>query len=150
MSIARVSMMLLGLGLGLLPVLAAACLEGDPNPVGQSGTSGTSGTPGSSGFPVGSSGSPAPPTVQPTAACSGPGTQAVTLTFKNQTADRSIDLLWVDQQCTEVRYATLGPGASHVQPTFVGHVWRMRDTATHALYKEYVPRLALPAEVTVP
>jgi hypothetical protein len=145
MSIARASMMLLGLG--LLPVLAAACLEGDPNPVGQSGTSGS---PGSSGFSVGSSGSTPPPTVQPTAACSGPGTQAVTLTFKNLTADRSIELLWVDQQCTEVTYVTLGPGASHVQPTFVGHVWRMRDSATRALYKEYVPRLPLPTDVTVP
>jgi hypothetical protein len=147
MSIARASMLLV---LGLLPGLATGCLEGDPNPIGQSGTSGTSGTPASSGFTVGSSGSPTPPTVQPGTACSGPGTQAVTLTFKNQTNNRSIELLWVDQQCTEVTYATLGPGASHVQPTFVGHVWRLRDSATRALYKEYVARLPFPTDVTVP
>lgn len=145
MSIARASLMLLLVA--VLPVLGAGCLEGDPNPVGQAGTSGT---PGSSGFTVGSSGSPTPPTVQPGTTCSGPGTQAVTLTFENQTNNRSIDLLWVDQSCMEVTYASIGPGASHVQSTFVGHVWRMRDTATRALYKEFVPRVALPTVVSVP
>ena len=146
MSLARASTMLFVLG--LLPALAAGCLEGDPNPVGQSGTSGT---PGSSGFTVGSSGgSPTPPTVQPGTVCSGPGTQAVTLTFENQTNNRSIDLLWVDQSCMEVTYASIGPGASHGQPTFVGHVWRMRDTATRALYKEFIPRVAIPTVVSVP
>ena len=142
MSIVRSSVMVLVLS------LAVGCLEGDPNPVGQSGAS--SGTPGSSGFTVGSSGSPAPPVVQPSGVCSGPGTQPVTLTFKNLTADRSIELLWVDQQCTEVRYATLGPGATHVQPTFLGHPWRLSDTATGALYKEFIPRLPVPSDVTVP
>ncbi len=134
----------------MLPALGgvAGCLEGDPNPVGQQGNSGTSGT---SGFPTsGSSGTPTPPVVQPGTTCSGPGTQAVTLTFKNLTDNRSIDLFWVDQHCTEVKYAQLGPGATQVQPTFVGHPWRLRDTATGALYKEFVATLAIPSDVTVP
>jgi hypothetical protein len=116
----------------------AGCLEGDPNPLGPPDAS--------SGSPA----SPVPPVVQPGTACSGPGTQAVTLTFENRTSNRSLELLWVDQHCTEVRYATLGPGASQVQPTFVGHPWRLRDTATGALYKEYVAVFPIAAEVTVP
>jgi hypothetical protein len=132
----------------LLPALVMGCLEGDPNPVGQPNAS--SGSPGSSGFTSGSSGTPTPPVVLPGTACSGPGNQPVTLTFKNQTSNRSLDLLWVDQHCTEVKYATLGPGGSQVQPTFVGHPWRLRDTATGALYKEYVAVLPIAADVSVP
>jgi hypothetical protein len=128
--------------------LVMSCLEGDPNPVGQPNAS--SGSPGSSGFTSGSSGTPTPPVVLPGTACSGPGTQPVTLTFKNQTSNRSLDLFWVDQHCTEVKYATLGPGISVMQPTFVGHPWRLRDTATGALYKEYVAVLPVAADVTVP
>ena len=131
-------MTLLGKALALalpltLPALLLGCLEGDFNPLGQ---------------PDASSGTPA--VVLAGTTCSGPGTQPVTLTFENRMSNRSLDLLWVDQHCTEVKYATLWPGANHVQPTFVGHPWRLRDTATGALYKEYVAVLPIAAEVTVP
>lgn len=123
--------------------LVAGCLEGDPNPTKQGATSGTI-TPGTSG---GTSGLP---TATPSGACSQGSASAVNVTFRNQTSDRSIDLYWVDYQCMEVLYSTLSPGASRLQPTFVGHPWRLRDSTTHVLYKEFIASSTLPAEVSVP
>lgn len=124
----------------------AGCLEGDPNPLKQG--SPTAITPGSSGGV--SSGGSTLPTVQPGTACAQGSSAAVDVTFRNQTADHTIDLFWVDYQCTEVKYATLAPGASRAQPTFVGHPWRLRDSVTGALYKEFVTISTGAVEVTVP
>jgi hypothetical protein len=122
--------------------LVAGCLEGDPNPLKQGSSSGTI-TPGSSGSPA------EIPTVQPSGACSQAAMLPVTLTFRNQTS-RSVDLFWADYQCKELSYGTIGPGASHLQQTFVGHVWRLRDTATGALYKEFIPTTIGSIDVVIP
>jgi hypothetical protein len=55
-------------------------------------------------------------------------TDPVNLTFVNYTS-RSVTVYWVDSNCMETSYKTLAAGESYVQPTFVGHVWRVRDTA---------------------
>jgi hypothetical protein len=125
-----------------------ACLEGDANALKQSGPPG----PGSSGFTSSASGSPSQPipTVEPGNACSPQSPLAVTVTFRNATRDRSLELSWVDFQCKEVRYATIAPGGVHSQPTFVSHVWRLRDTETGALYIEFAPTTSSPSDVSVP
>lgn len=133
------------LALASMSVLGAGCLDGDPNPTtqgqGSSGASGTSGT----------SGTPAPAqTVQPSNRCSTNSTQAVNLPFRNAFTDRAVRLWWVDQACNPVAYDVLMAGQSHVQQTYVGHVWQVRDTVTNALYKEYVPMTTAPPEVVVP
>lgn len=121
---------------------ASGCLEGDPNPLENQ-------NPGSSG--IGSSGQPSPaPTVQPSSACSQNSAQAVNLPFRNAFTDRSVRLFWVDYSCNEVGYNEIGPGKTHVQQTYVGHPWRVRDAATNALYKEFVPTTTAPPEVVVP
>lgn len=127
-----------------LLTLVVGCLEGDPNAVGQqgplSGSSGTSGT----------SRSSAPlPVVLPNA-CSGTSSTALTLTFANQTNDTQMRVLWVNQKCTEIDYGPLGSGTTKAQPTFVGHVWRVRDASTGALYREYLANAGDSNAVTIP
>ena len=125
--------------------MLSGCLEGDPNPLAREddadqGSSG-SGTPGQ----------PAPaPTVEPSSACSTNSSQPVNLPFRNGFTDRSVRLYWVDYGCKEVAYSLVGPGQSHVQQTFVGHPWRVRDEATNALYREAVATSTAPPEVVVP
>jgi hypothetical protein len=133
----------LGIALVIALPLAAGCLEGDPNPLKQGSSSGTI-TPGTSGSPA-----TGIPTAQPSGTCSQGATVTATVTFHNQT-NRSVDLFWADYQCKELDYGTIGPGASRLQQTYVGHVWRLRDTETGALYKEYIPSSKLPGEVTIP
>lgn len=113
-----------------------ACLTGDPNPLGPDASA--------------SGGQSPPPTAQPGAACSQRVGAAVTLTFKNNLADRSVALFWVDFQCNEIRYRDIAPGASYQQPTYVGHPWRMRDAQTNALYKEFTAATPTPVTVTIP
>ncbi len=128
--------------LGLASAALAACLEGDPNPLSEQ-------TPGSSG--IASSGQPSPsPTTQPSNACSQNATQAVNLPFRNNFTDRSVRLYWVDYSCKEVAYNVLGPKQTHVQQTYVGHPWRVRDEMTNALYEEVIPTSTAPPEVVVP
>ena len=135
-------------------LVLTGCLEGDPNPTtdsseGSSGasSSGASGGGGSSG----SFGQPAPaPTLEPASVCSQESAQAVNLPFRNAFTDRSVRLFWVDYGCNEVAYDVLGPGQARVQRTFLTHPWRVRDAATNALYKEYVPTTTAPPEVVVP
>jgi len=135
-----------GAALALLSLpLVAGCLEGDVNPLKQGSSSGTI-TPGSSG----SSGTPSEiPTVQPSGICSQGSTVAASITFRNQT-NRSVDLFWADYQCKELNYGTIGPGASRFQQTYTSHVWRLRDTETGALYKEYIPSSKVPVDVVIP
>jgi hypothetical protein len=71
------------------------------------------------------------------------------LTFRNQT-NRSIDLIWADYSCTELKYGSIAAGASRFQATYIGHVWRLRDSETGALYKEYIASTAAPTAVVVP
>jgi hypothetical protein len=87
--------------------------------------------------------------VQPSGTCSQVATLPASLTFRNQTS-RSVDIFWADYQCKELSYGTLAPGASRLQQTFIGHVWRLRDTETGALYKEFIPRSIGTTEVVIP
>ena len=55
-------------------------------------------------------------------------TDAITLTFVNYTS-RPVALYWVGYDCKQQKYATLKPGDSVDQPTYVGHHWLVRDDA---------------------
>ncbi len=131
-------------------VVVAGCLDGDPNPTTDSsdGSSGASSSGASGGG--GSSGTSGQPALEPTSVCSQNSGQAVNLPFRNAFTDRSVRLFWVDYGCNEVAYDVLEPGQARVQRTFVSHPWRVRDAATNALYKEYVPTTTAPPEVVVP
>ena len=61
---------------------------------------------------------------------------AATVKFVNNSM-KSITLWWVDFACVEKKYPDIAPGKSHDQGTFVGHPWRLRDTATKELLKDY-------------
>ena len=47
--------------------------------------------------------------------------------FRNQTMD-TLDILWVRPDCGEDTMAQLPPGGSYAVNSFVGHVWRARNT----------------------
>jgi hypothetical protein len=133
------------LSLLLLATMFVGCLDGDPNPTDPTQNASSSGIGGST------SGSPSPsPTTQPSGTCSQQNAQAVNLPFRNNFADRSVKIFWVDYGCNEQAYNTIAPGGTHVQQTYVGHPWRVRDAVTNALYKEVVPSTTAPPEVTVP
>jgi hypothetical protein len=57
---------------------------------------------------------------------SAPATQLEVVNYRA----RDIVVEWIDFQGALVPYATLVPGASLVQSTYVGHAWRIRDGAT--------------------
>lgn len=48
------------------------------------------------------------------------------LVFSNYSAS-VVDLWWIDYCGCEVFYATIQPGTTHVQPSFVTHPWVVRD-----------------------
>ena len=121
---------------GLLTSLGG-CLEGDPNPFADAGSATVEGGGGPAGSP------------SPTDRCSAGSDQRVTLTFLNRTSS-DVTVYWVDFDCVERLYATLSPGREHVQPTFVGHPWRLRHAATGAFYKEYTSDDGAAVTVEVP
>ena len=47
-----------------------------------------------------------------------------------------VDLYWLDYQCNEVKYVTIYPGGTHVQPSYVTHPWRIRESGTGKLLKQ--------------
>jgi len=50
-----------------------------------------------------------------------------------------VDVMWMDYQCNEQKYMTLSPGASYVQSTFVTHPWRIRESRSGKLLKQFTP-----------
>ncbi len=50
----------------------------------------------------------------------------MTLQFANHT-DRIVNVYWINYDCTEELYMTLGPGKSYSQDSFVTHPWVVRD-----------------------
>lgn len=58
-------------------------------------------------------------------------TEATLLLITNDTPSTVVGLWWVGYDGKEVAYASLAPGATHIQPTFASHVWvvRAHDTA---------------------
>ena len=53
---------------------------------------------------------------------------AATVSFKNNLST-AIVTYWVNTACKEMKYTTIQPGGTASQGTFVGHVWRARDTS---------------------
>jgi hypothetical protein len=78
----------------------------------------------------------APRTDAQAATCS-PSTpsKATTIKFVNYT-ERPIVIFWVNFDCTERSYSVLKKGLFYSQPTYVGHIWRMRDQETNVLVGE--------------
>jgi hypothetical protein len=70
--------------------------------------------------------------------CSRPG-KAVPFSIKNQ-CGADVDVFWVDDKCNEVFHTRLGQEQSWRRVSQSGHVWRIRDHATHALVKEFSPQ----------
>lgn len=74
----------------------------------------------------------------PPQVCSKASGASATLTIVNACSKTTLRLSWINQQCGETVYATVPPGGSYVQPSFVGHPWRIRNAATSALMREVV------------
>jgi hypothetical protein len=70
--------------------------------------------------------------------CSGPAGGASTVFFGN-VGTSTVHLRWVTAACAEVSYAAIPPGGGVNQPTFIGHVWRLRrDTIAGPLLREFL------------
>lgn len=70
--------------------------------------------------------------------CSGPPTGASTVFFGNA-GTATVFTRWVTTSCAEVTYSTIAPGGGVNQPTFIGHVWRLRrDTPDGPLLREFL------------
>lgn len=90
------------------------------------------------------------PIVAAGSACSGSGGKAMGVNFKNGCSG-TIRVYWVDFTCKEKLYHEIAPGASQVQSTFAQHIWRLRDTASGQLLREYVvPATGALLDVGVP
>lgn len=76
----------------------------------------------------------------PPQVCSKASGASATLTLVNACPKTTLLLSWINLQCGETSYATVPPGGSYVQPSFVGHPWRIRNAATQALMRE-IPAL---------
>lgn len=55
--------------------------------------------------------------------CSLSGDTAATVEFSNDTGVVPIEIYGLDYECNRVSYATLNPGESYVQQTYVSHPW---------------------------
>lgn len=60
-------------------------------------------------------------------------TEATLLLITNDTPSTVVGLWWVGYDGKEVAYASLAPGATHIQPTFASHVWVVRAHDTSAV-----------------
>lgn len=70
--------------------------------------------------------------------CSGPAGDAAMVFFGN-VGSSTVHLRWVTQSCGEVGYPSIAPGGGVNQPTFIGHVWRIRrDRPDGPLIREFV------------
>jgi hypothetical protein len=63
--------------------------------------------------------------------------------------DASVDLIWVDYMCAEQPYGVIVPLGVQPQPTFVTHVWRIRNQSDSAFLAEFVLNAAGTYAVTV-
>lgn len=70
--------------------------------------------------------------------CSDPAPgAAITVEFVNRTG-RNGRLVWANEQCVTVQYAQLDNGATHVQPTYVGHAWRLLRETTDTIVGQVI------------
>jgi hypothetical protein len=77
------------------------------------------------------------PTVTATPTCSVPTTAPANITFFNSSS-QTIDVYLVDLSCRLVLYATLNPGQSTIQETYVGYRWWFVDSSTGHLMADHV------------
>lgn len=64
---------------------------------------------------------------------------SVTFAMKTRCSEASLDVFWVDESCREVFRGLVAPGATFWQDSYEGHVFRVRDHATHRLVSEISP-----------
>ena len=69
--------------------------------------------------------------------CSVPSTTTANTTFFNSSI-QTIEVYWIDLSCRLVLYATLAPGQSVIQATYIGYRWWFVDSATGHLMSDYV------------
>ena len=71
--------------------------------------------------------------------CSAKAGSSVTFAMKTRCSSSSVDVFWVDESCREVFRGIVAPGATFWQDSWEGHVFRVRDHATHRLVRELSP-----------
>jgi hypothetical protein len=72
--------------------------------------------------------------------CSTPKQGAsVTFAVKTRCSETSLDVFWVDESCHEVFRGIVSPGATFWQDSWEGHVFRVREHASHRLVRELSP-----------
>ncbi|MDB4943254.1 MAG: beta domain [Labilithrix sp.] len=64
---------------------------------------------------------------------------SVTFALRTRCSERSLDVFWVDASCREVFRGIVAPGSTFWQDSWEGHVFRVRDHATHRLVNEISP-----------
>jgi len=69
--------------------------------------------------------------------CSAPSTTSANTTFFNSSL-QTVAVYWVDFSCRLVLYATLSPGQSLIQGTYIGYRWWFIDSSTEHLIATYV------------
>lgn len=69
--------------------------------------------------------------------CSVPSTTAANITFFNSSV-LTVEVYWVDFSCNLVLYATLSPGQSWIQETYIGYRWWFVDSSNGHLLSDYV------------
>jgi hypothetical protein len=65
----------------------------------------------------------------------------ISVLVRNDTAE-PVMLYWVNAQCEEVQYGEIAAGHSAIQPTYVGHVWRMKHATKGWMLREVTASLA--------
>jgi len=65
--------------------------------------------------------------------------KSVTFAVKTRCSEAALDVFWVDDSCREIFRGIVGPGATFWQDSWEGHVFRVRDHATHRLVSELTP-----------
>ncbi|HEX7665662.1 MAG TPA: hypothetical protein VF407_14145 [Polyangiaceae bacterium] len=72
-------------------------------------------------------------------ACSVDGGKTVTFALKSTCTSTRADLFWVDTSCREIFRGTVAPSETIWADSWEGHVFRLRDHATHRLIREFSP-----------
>lgn len=74
----------------------------------------------------------------------------VTLNFHNNCATKTLRLVWYDSECKDHKYGEVGPGQWLAQQTFLGHAWRIVDSATGELIAEHLVTTFQGGQVNLP
>lgn len=98
-------------------------------------------------------GDPTCAVIETTGVCSdqtGMPVMKVTLNFHNTCDTKTLRLVWYDSECKAHKYGEVGPGQWLTQQTFLGHAWRIVDSATGELIAEHVVTTFQGGEVNLP